>query len=154
VLQELAAWREGRAERADRPRRWLIEDKALVDLARTDPRPGADQIAEIAELTRRQERQWASEIAQAIVTGAKRQPPPAVAPSRLAKQDEAEIRRLVALVKSRADELGVSPPALATSGDVRKIFARGLDADVRTLTGWRRHQIGDALLEAVAMTIR
>lgn len=38
ILQALAAWREEQAMREDRPRRWVITDAVLCDLARYQPR--------------------------------------------------------------------------------------------------------------------
>jgi len=34
ILRELAAWREERAEQANRPRKWILSDDILVDMAR------------------------------------------------------------------------------------------------------------------------
>ena len=150
VLQELAAWREDRAERADRPRRWLIDDKALIDLARAQPRPtGADRISDIAGLTDRQSHRWVQEMAAAIQRGAVRTPPTPAGPGRLSKADEAEARRLVEIVKERADELSLPATALATTQDTRAIVLHGRAADTRALTGWRMAEIGERLLAAL-----
>lgn len=37
ILRELAAWREVRAEQADRPRKWILSDDILLDMARQQP---------------------------------------------------------------------------------------------------------------------
>ncbi len=37
ILRELAAWREERAEQSDRPRKWIVSDEILLDLARQQP---------------------------------------------------------------------------------------------------------------------
>lgn len=37
ILRELAAWREERAEQTDRPRKWVLSDDILLDLARQQP---------------------------------------------------------------------------------------------------------------------
>ncbi len=41
VLRELAAWRELRAREADRPRRWILADNALIELASRQPADAA-----------------------------------------------------------------------------------------------------------------
>lgn len=46
ILRELAAWREERAEQSDRPRKWIISDDVLLDLARQQP-SSSKQINEI-----------------------------------------------------------------------------------------------------------
>lgn len=50
VLRELAAWREEKAERADLPRKWIINDDILLDLARQQPR-SSEQINDIRGVT-------------------------------------------------------------------------------------------------------
>ncbi len=42
ILKELAAWREERAEQADRPRKWILSDDILLDMARQQPSTAAD----------------------------------------------------------------------------------------------------------------
>ncbi|MCL4163500.1 UNVERIFIED_CONTAM: hypothetical protein GTU68_040319, partial [Idotea baltica] len=37
VLRELAAWREDKAEKSDRPRKWIVSDDILLDLSRQQP---------------------------------------------------------------------------------------------------------------------
>jgi ribonuclease D len=37
ILRELAAWREDRAKKSDRPRKWILSDEILLDLARQQP---------------------------------------------------------------------------------------------------------------------
>ena len=37
ILRELAAWREERAEQSDRPRKWILSDDVLLDMARQQP---------------------------------------------------------------------------------------------------------------------
>ena len=37
VLQALGAWREKRAQKSDKPRRWLMADELLVALAQANP---------------------------------------------------------------------------------------------------------------------
>ena len=42
ILKELAAWREERAEQSDRPRKWILSDDVLLDMARQQPSTAAD----------------------------------------------------------------------------------------------------------------
>lgn len=46
ILRELAAWREERAEQKDRPRKWILSDEILIDMARQQPKT----VAEITEI--------------------------------------------------------------------------------------------------------
>lgn len=46
ILRELAAWREDKAEKSDRPRKWIVSDDILLDLSRQQP-SNLDEIGEI-----------------------------------------------------------------------------------------------------------
>lgn len=46
ILRELAAWREEKAEKSDRPRKWILSDDILLDMARQQPTT-AETIKEI-----------------------------------------------------------------------------------------------------------
>ncbi len=46
ILKELAAWREDKAEKSDRPRKWIVSDEILLDLSRQQP----SNLAEIGEI--------------------------------------------------------------------------------------------------------
>ncbi len=46
ILRELAAWREDRAEKSDRPRKWIVSDDILLDLSRQQP----SNLTEIGEI--------------------------------------------------------------------------------------------------------
>jgi ribonuclease D len=73
------------------------------------------------------------------------------APSRDARptpEQRAVIDRLARLVDARAAELKVSAEILAPRGEL-KALAMG-ERDVQSLSGWRRGEIGEKLLEAAA----
>lgn len=61
VLRELTAWREIRAEQANLPRKWVISDDILLDLARQQPN-SSTQIGEIrginSDRTKKYHQQW------------------------------------------------------------------------------------------------
>ncbi len=46
ILRELAAWREDKAEKSDRPRKWIVSDDILLDLSRQQP----SNLSEIGEI--------------------------------------------------------------------------------------------------------
>ncbi|MEE9327226.1 MAG: ribonuclease D [Cocleimonas sp.] len=61
ILRELAAWRESRAEQANLPRKWVIGDDILLDMARQQP-SNSKQIGEIrginADRTKKYHQVW------------------------------------------------------------------------------------------------
>ena len=70
------------------------------------------------------------------------------ADARPTPEQRALIDRLAGVVDARAADLGVSAEVLAPRGEL-KALAMG-ERDVAALAGWRRAEIGERLLEALA----
>ena len=68
VLRELAAWREEKAEKSDRPRKWIISDDILLDLSKQQP-SNTKEIGEIrginADRTHKYHKTWLALIQKA-----------------------------------------------------------------------------------------
>jgi ribonuclease D len=73
VLRALAAWREEQAIRNDRPRRWILHDGPLLELARRMP-DDVDGLARIHELPPATLRRHGSELLERIAA-ARAEPP-------------------------------------------------------------------------------
>ncbi len=147
--RRLAAWREIKADRSDRPRQWILADEALQRLAGAGPtdlaamealdvlpagllRNSGDAL--LAEL-----RQGEAEHESGAVT--------ALQKTRPAPTDNARVKQLGAIVQRVAGELGIAAEILATRGDLTALL-RG-ERDLRPLGGWRLAVIGEALLAAL-----
>lgn len=137
TLIELSLWRERMAQRRNVPRREVLGDDALQDLALTRP-SSFDQIANMRSLTRRLQRDpLASELLQAVQEGAEVRagdlpelpPPRLVAPEGL-------ISLLKALLRARASEFNVSARLIATTDQLTQ-FALRKDEDSYLMHGWR-----------------
>ena len=147
--RRLAAWREQRADRADRPRQWILSDQALTALAAGNPpdvaaiealdvmAPGVLRNSGEAILT--EMRQSDAELAAGAMNLTQR--------ARPAPLDNGILKRLGAVVQKVAGELGIAPEILATRSDLGALL-RG-SRDVRPLRGWRRAVIGETLLAAL-----
>lgn len=148
--RSLAGWREDRAREFDRPRQWILSDKALLAIAYADPvAPG--ELRGLEDLSRSVIRKRGQELCALLqATNADlaagrlelRQAPVPAPP------DKKLVKHLSGIVRSTADELGMAPEILATRKDVAGIL-NGCDA-VRALSGWRRGVIGEALLTAAS----
>lgn len=135
VLRALAAWREEQAVITDRPRRWLLGDDALLELARRMPRD-LEQLKGMRglESVRRHSQAVVELIARA------RDEPPESWPRLPARQpltaaQEALVDVMMAVVRLRGAQKGVSPQALASRKDLERLL--GDDPDVPLLHGWR-----------------
>jgi ribonuclease D len=148
--RRLAAWREVRADQADRPRQWILSDQALLALAGAAPAdlagiealqvmaPGAIRNSGAAILG--ELRAAEADLAGGVLSLAQL-PRPAAA-------DNGNLKRLAGVVQKAAGELGIAAEILATRSEMTALM-RG-SRTVRPLRGWRRAVVGEALLGALS----
>jgi len=148
---ELAAWRHRVAVEMDRPLGQVLNEKALIEIARTRPTTavavrGVKAVSPIAK-------QRADDIVSALAGARPGEVPPIAAgraPS-LRAQRWSEI--LLALVQLVAERTGVASRLLATRSDAeefaRTVDERGLDAarSLPALATWRRDVLGHLWLD-------
>ncbi|MDX1605436.1 MAG: ribonuclease D [Candidatus Competibacterales bacterium] len=144
VLQLLAAWREREAIRRDRPRRWIVDDNLLLDLARLQPTE-SKALERLRGLDAERERRYGAVLLETIA--AARELPSAQwpqAPQRtvLAPEQEALIDVLTAIVRHCAEHHGVSPGSLCGRRDLERLLQ---GEDIPLLHGWRRALAGDTV---------
>lgn len=146
--RRLARWREELAIRSDRPRQWILSDKALLDISLRDP-ADAEQVARCEDVppavARRRSQEILAELAEAATelangTELKQEARPDLV-------EPAAIKHLSKLVEKIGTGLGIAPEILATRKDMTALL-RG-ERDLRPLCGWRREVVGLPLLEAV-----
>jgi len=146
VLQALAAWREEQAQRADRPRGWLLRDDVLVDIARHQPRDRA-ALERIHGLNEGIVRKHGEHLLELVTDARQRKPgpPPATGPrKRLRPEQEALVDLLTAVVRLRALENSLNPAVLASRRHLEALVLG--DRAVEVLQGWRGRLAGEQLL--------
>lgn len=149
VLRELAAWREREAQERDLPRRWLMSDESLVEMARRAP---ADRAALSA--VRGVNEQVVRRSAEALLDAVKRglalpdEQLPKIPKRKRVHGEVDELADLMsALVRLRAKEHDVAPTLLAARDDLERLAGGERDGSPLTY-GWR-HSIVGAELEAL-----
>lgn len=149
VLREVAAWREREAQERDLPRRWLVSDESLLEIARRAP---GDRAA--LSVVRGVNDQVVRRSGEAILDAVKRGVAlPDDELPRITKRERVhgavdELADLMsALVRLRAKEHDVAPTLLATRDDLER-FAGGEREGNPLSSGWRHTLIG-AELEAL-----
>lgn len=149
VLRALAAWREREAMRRDRPRRWIVDDNLLIDLARLQP-TDEQQLNRLrgldGERRRRHGETLLAVIAEARDTPADEWPNPERSQP-LSLEQEALVDALQSLVKLCAAEHQVSPGSLAGRRELEQLVQGG---DITLLHGWRKALAGDAVQHFLA----
>jgi ribonuclease D len=150
VAQELAAWREQRAQDLDVPVRSVLPDLALQSIIHSPP-PSAARLAEVRGLDGRYLRDGAAQqILEAIDRGRHRAPPEIEAPP--TDEVSKELRPAVALAAAWVAQLArderIDAALLATRSDL-VAYLQG-DPAARLSRGWRGRMVGDPLRELVA----
>lgn len=147
----LAIWREREAIRRDLPRRWVLDDAALLALARRRPatREEAEAIPGLdGRLLRRDLEAWLSVIATADVAPGEHRVAP---PPRPSQRERHLADRLHRLLRRRAEELGVAPEVLAPRRVIDGLAAAAVADRLELpaeLAGWREAVVGHDLLTA------
>lgn len=142
VLQALAAWREQRAMRIDRPRRWVMSDEILIALAQTD---GSGLPADLPVNDKFREQfgaQIGDIIRQALTLPEDKWPELNIRP-RPDATEKRTLKTLMQLVEQTAERINVEPAMLSNRKAVTALYHGA--SRLPFLDGWRKAVIGDAL---------
>ena len=152
VARALAQWREDVASTEDRPVQTVLQDAALIEIAKRRPKD-VERLRQIRGLHEGVVRRRGKAILDEVARG-RELPPIAVEGSKPppTHPDDAGLIVLAeALVRARAEPAEVAYELLAARADLQRIITAvrlGLEEpDVRTLKGWRREGVGAELLE-------
>jgi ribonuclease D len=134
----LVEWREERARRRDRPRRWILSDEQLVGIARARPRSVAALAAE--DVPKKLAEHAGRDILAALEQSATSDYPARIARlSDAEKPEKHQLRELQARAKARAAELDIYPEVLATKQDLVALLL-GRES-VRVGATWRAAEL-------------
>ncbi|NLA35227.1 MAG: hypothetical protein GX868_06005 [Actinobacteria bacterium] len=149
VAQDLAAWRERRAQRLDVTPRYVIADLALVGLAVARP-TGPEQVKDIRGLDARSLKSSLDEILEVIDNASHKSPRRDRGPvnSELPSALRPAVPLVTAWVAQLAKSESIDPALLATRSDL-EAFLRG-DEDCRLTRGWRGMLVGEPLRRLIA----
>jgi ribonuclease D len=145
AAKALASWREQQAMSMNLPRQWILKDDVLTDLARHLP-TSQEALNSIRGLQEGMIRKHGDGLI-ALLASADGDARPAKVPERLSAREEALVDALMALVRIKGGEAGVSPAQLATRRDLEQLV-RG-QRDLEVLKGWRLETAGAALMEFI-----
>ena len=147
-IQQLAAWRESTAITKNLPRRWILPDRAMIELSLLKDVSGSA----ISECMQNEAPKSLRHIE--LITNVLQQNIPADAldnipetiDRRLSKPQQALVKELMHFTRQRAAEINTSSSLLANRKSLVDLV---LGQPSRVSTGWRKAQIGDELLKIV-----
>jgi ribonuclease D len=151
IALELVRWREQIAQAQDRPVSTVLNDTALIELAKRAPR-SAEALEGVRGVNPGSLRRRGNDLLAAIARGAAHPPIPVEAERREPSTplDGPQIALAEALVRARALEAGLAYELIAARADLAAIVCCARsgrpEPEVRTLSGWRREVVGNELL--------
>lgn len=146
VLNALASWREREAMAKDRPRKWMLSDDVMVELAKHRPKDvaGLHRIRGLPEALRANR---ADALLEVIGLASALDPaswPQLERGKPLTAEQEALANLLQAELQLCQTHSGIDASVLCSRRELQALVQGGRDLHV--LHGWRRHMIGDRLL--------
>lgn len=145
ILQDLAAWREERAQGEDKPRKWILADDALATLARIKPGRLSD-LERVRGLNPGFIRRYGEVLIERIQQARERKPQPLPEfsrPTPLGPGEEAALDLLTGVIRLIAETNALNPTVLASRKDLEKLLRGRTDTPLHK--GWRQHMAGPVL---------
>ena len=150
ILRDLAIWREERARKINRPRRWVLKDDVMVDISRFAPRDisGLEKIRGLELKTIQKHGEALLAVIQQGQKSAKENWPIKIEGKRLSPAQDALVDVLMAVLRARGAEHEVSPALLANRKELESLVLGQTDTPV--LHGWRAELAGHDLHAVLA----
>jgi ribonuclease D len=147
LLKALAAWRERTAQARDRPRAWIANDVALLEIARAAP-ASLDALRALKGVTAATISTHGAEILR-VVEAARSAPPELVwpTPGSPTPVQQNLAQRMLERVRTVAAANAINPAVVATR---RSVLALICDRSGPLTDGWRRELVGEELLAMAA----
>ncbi len=148
VAREVAAWREREAQRRNVPKRWLLGDEAVIEIARRSPKSPSD-LEGIRGVSDKLPKAAYRSVVEAVHSGLKvpEDELPSLPKRRRPAQDiDAAVDLMVALARFRARQHGVAMPLLASRTDLERLAAGDREGSP-LLEGWRATMLGNELID-------
>lgn len=150
ALKAAAAWRERQAIKKDMPRRRVLKDDAIYDLAQQRPRT-IDALAKLRGIPRGFEKSSSAaslvETIGAAIDNADDYAPPAPKTKHMPPSLGPRIEMLKTLLRLRTEVEGIATRLVANARDIEQLAAFGEGADIDALKGWRREIFGQDALD-------
>ena len=149
IASDLCRWREELAQKQNRPRRWIVKDDTLIELARQKPVCEAD-LSSIPELQEKTIRRHGAELLAIVAHAAQVDPadwPQHDKVNSLDKQQLALGDCLMALCRVIAEENDIALATLVVRKDIDNLILNSKSS--RLTQGWRFTMAGEKLLEFI-----
>jgi ribonuclease D len=150
VLRELAAWRDAEARRRNRPRRHIIPDDPLINLALTQPEK-IELIKRGCGLSPRAAQRYGNQLRELIVRA--RRNPAANLPASLRRTHNRNLalraRKLLDFIRDFCADREIDPALIANRQEIEKLLSAPdpKTCPIPLTRGWRLSFIGHEILQ-------
>lgn len=146
VLRELAAWREREAQRADRPRKWILEDRELTAMAAALPKTveNLGGLVTNPKVIQRVGRDLLAAVEKGLVRP-ESECPEAPPPPRRDKPFKQAVDDVLKQIQDKAARIPIDPQLVCSRGELaQRMQANGGETalDPANWTGWRAEFMG------------
>ncbi len=153
ALKAAAAWREREAIAKDIPRRRVLKDDAMYDLAQQKPKDlGA--LARLRSIPRGFEKSSKAkalvEALNAAIDNADDYAPVLPKVKHMPPNLGPTTEMLKTLLRLRTEYVDIAPRMVANNADIEQLAAFGEKAEIAALSGWRREIFGEDALKMLA----
>lgn len=150
IVQELADWRESQAIEQDRPRKHILSDDSIVDIANQQPQTIAE-LREIRQLNPRLKEKHLQQMLEAIKTGLEK---PETEWPRFPKVKKPTAEQtaitdiLSVIVQINAAQNQISPAFICNKKDLTRLVCGEVDSPL--YKGWRHKLVGQSIQQFLA----
>jgi len=149
ILRELAAWRENLAEKKDLPRKWIIGDDILIDLARQNPK-NSQEIGQIrginADRTKKYHQTWL-ELLKKGAESPESEWPELPRSKKPTPTQNGVIDLLMLVIQIEAKKQGITPAVIAGRKQVANMIQSG---NTKLSDDWRGEIVNDTFARVIA----
>ncbi len=153
ALKAAAAWRERQAIEKNIPRRRVLKDDAMYDLAQQKPKDIA-ALGRLRGIPRGFEKSRSAkalvESLNAAIANADDYAPKLPKVQHMPPNLGPTIEMLKTLLRLRTEYVDIAPRMVANNADIEKLAAFGVKADIPALQGWRKDIFGNDALKMLA----
>ena len=149
ILRELATWRENLAEKKDLPRKWIVGDEILIDLARQNPK-NSQEIGQIrginADRTKKYHQTWLELLKKGAETP-ESEWPELPHSKKTTPTENGVIDLLMLVIQIEANKQGITPAAIAGRKQVANMIQSG---KTKLSDDWRGEIVNETFSRVIA----
>ena len=149
VAQRIAAWRETYAREVDRPKRRVLSDELVIDIARQAPSEMAqlERMRALSDGIRKKHGQTLLDIVEEAVGIDRSEWPKPQTRVSMRPVDDGVVDLCAAVLQLQARRGQVNASLLANRDELKRLAAG--ERDLKVLRGWRKELAGERLLDLV-----